>query len=101
MTERAKERSAICTRLRLFQFTRMLFGLARALASFCRLVFIVFNDHNWKVCLSYLDYITVFTRTPEELLEREVGFKVKPSKCVFFKRDTEFLGHVSIQFRTC
>ena len=45
----------------------------------------------------------VFARTPEELLERlriilnrlrEVGLKVKPSKCVLFKRDIEFLGHL-------
>jgi len=29
---------------------------------------------------------------------REVGLKVKPSKCVLFKRDIEFLGHlVSVQ----
>jgi len=47
--------------------------------------------------------IIVFARTPEELLERlriilhrlrEVGLKVKPSKCVLFKRDIEFLGHL-------
>jgi len=35
-TQRAKERSAFCTRRGLFQFTRMPFGLAGAPASFCR-----------------------------------------------------------------
>jgi len=51
--------------------------------------------------------IIVFARTPQELLERlriildrlrEVALKVKTSKCVLFKRDIEFLGHlVSVQ----
>ena len=63
----------------------------------------VFKDYLWKICLSYLDDIIVFARKPEELLERlrivlnrlrEVGLKVKPSKCVLFKRDIEFLGHL-------
>ena len=50
-----------------------------------------------------LDDIIVYARTPEELLERlrtilnrlrDVGLKVKPSKCALFKKDIEFLGHV-------
>ena len=36
MTDRAKERSAFCTRRGLFQFTRMPFGLSNAPSSFCR-----------------------------------------------------------------
>ena len=103
MTDRAKERSAFCTRRGLFQFTRMPFGLAGAPASFCRLMSNFFKDHLWKICLTYLHDIIVFARTPEEVLERlriilnrlrEVGVKVQPSKCVLFKRDSEFLGHL-------
>ena len=103
MTGRAMERSAFCTRRRLVQFTRTPFGLAGAPASFCRLMSKVFKDYLWKIFLSYLYDIIVFARTPEELLERlriilnrlrEVGLKVKPSKCVLFKRDIEFLGHL-------
>jgi len=37
MTNRAKERSAFCTRRGLFYFTRMPFGLSGAPGSFCRL----------------------------------------------------------------
>ena len=70
MTDRAKERSAFCTRHGLFQFTRMPFGLACAPASFCRLMSNVFKDHLWKINLSYLDDIIVFGRTLEELLVR-------------------------------
>ena len=102
MADYAKERSAFCTRHGLFQFTCMPFGPAGAPASFCRLMSNVFKVHLWEICLSYLNDIIVFARTPEELLERlriildrlrEVGLKVKPSKCVLFKHDIEFLGH--------
>jgi len=63
MTERDKERSAFCTRRGLFQFIRMLFGLAGEPALFCRLMSIVFKDHLWKICLTCLDDIIVFART--------------------------------------
>ena len=54
MTDRAKERSAFCTRRGLFQFTRMPFGLSGAPGSFCRLMEIVLSDLNYKICLCYL-----------------------------------------------
>ena len=103
MTERAEERSAFCTRRGLFHFTRMPFGLAGAPSSFCRLMSMVLRDLLWIDCLCYLDDIVIFARTQEELLERldrvltrlrEVGLKVKPSKCVLFQKRIEFLGHL-------
>lgn len=102
MTERAKERSAFCTRRGLFQFTRMPFGLSGAPSSFCRLMSIVLRDLLWVICLCYLDDIVIYARTPQELLERlrmvldrlkHVGLKVKPSKCDLFKTEIKFLGH--------
>ena len=102
MTDRAKERSAFCTRRGLFQFTRMPFGLAGAPASFCRLMSQVFKDHLWMICLSYLDDSddslcknssgTVGTLMNHFYRLREVGSKVKPSKCLLFKRDIEFVS---------
>jgi len=103
LTDRAKERSAFCTRRGLFQFTRMAFGLFDAPSSFCRLMQIVLRDLLWDICLCYLDDIVIFARTPQELLERlrtvldrlrEVGLKVKPSKCELFKTEIKFLGHL-------
>jgi len=100
MTERAKKRSAFCTRRGLFQFARMPFGLAGAPSSFCRLMSIVLRDLFWKICLCY---IVIFARSPEELLERlrivldslrDVGLKIKPSKCALFQRRINFLGHL-------
>ena len=102
-TDRAKERSAFCTRRGLFQFTRMPFGLSNAPATFCRLMSVVLKDHLWKICLCYLDDLILFGRTEHELLERfrivlqrlrEVGLKVKPTKCELFRTRVQFLGHV-------
>ena len=50
MTDRAKERSAFCTRRGLFHFTRMPFGLSGAPGSFCRLMSIVLRDLLWVIC---------------------------------------------------
>jgi len=99
MTDRAKERSAFCTRRGLFHFTR----LSGAPGSFCRLMSIVLRDLLWVICLCYLDDIVIYARTPEELLERlrtvldrlrEVGLKAKPSNCELFRTEIKFLGHL-------
>jgi len=83
----------------------MPFGLSGALSSFCR----VMSIHCFArrtvgyFCLCYLDDIIIYGRTPQELLERirkildllrAVGMKLKPSKCVLFKTEIEYLGHV-------
>jgi len=103
LTDRAKERFAFCTRQGLFHFTRMPFGLTGAPSTFCRLMSIVLRDYLWEICLCYLDDIIIFGRTPQELLDRmrtildklrEVGLKVKPSKCVLFKMEIQYLGDV-------
>ena len=44
MTQRARERSAVCTTRGLYQFTRMPFGLSNAPASFRRLMQIILHD---------------------------------------------------------
>ena len=103
LTERAKERSAFCTKFGLFQFCRMPFGLSGAPATFCRLMARVLNGLLYKICISYIDDVIVYARSNTELLERldEVfdrfkthGLKVKPSKCVFFRKEIAFLGHI-------
>jgi len=102
LTERAKERSAFCTRRGLFHFTRMPFGLSGAPSTFCRVMSTALKDLLWVVCFSYLDDVIIFAKTPQELLQRsklvldrlkEVGLKVKPSKCVLFRKEIQFLGH--------
>ena len=103
MTDRAKERSAFCTRRGLFKFCRMPFGLCAAPATFCRVMAHVLRDHIGKICLCFLDDVIIFGRTRKELLDRldqilkrlhEYGLKVKPSKCVLFRTKIKFLGHL-------
>jgi len=103
MTDRAKERSAFCTRRGLFQFCRMPFGLRGAPATFCRIMAHVLGDHIGKICLCFVDDVIIFGRTQKELLDRlnqilkrlhEFGLKVKPSKCVLFRTEIKFLGHL-------
>ena len=93
MTDRARERSAFCTRRGLYEFTRMPFGLANAPSTFCRLMHSVLHDLLYKICLCYLDDIIVYANTPEQLIERldiifsrlhEHGLKAKPSKSVSY-----------------
>lgn len=66
---------------------------------------IVLRDLLWNICLCYLDDVVIFFQEPQELLERlrmvlnclrEVGLKVKPSKCELFKTHIKFLGHMVI-----
>jgi len=69
MTERAKQRSAFCTRRGLFQWTRMPFCLTNAPSTFCRLMENIFHDPLYNICICYLDDITVFAATPEQLID--------------------------------
>lgn len=102
-TPRARERSAFCTKAGLFEFLRMPFGLSGAPATFCRVMTRVMSDLLWKICISYIDDLIIFARSRQELLERldivltrlrQFGLKVKPSKCVLFRTEVNFLGHL-------
>jgi len=97
------DRSCKSTKRGLFQFCRMPFKLCGAPATFCRVMAHVLGDHIGKICLCYLDDVIIFGRTQKELLDRldqvlqrlhEFGLKVKPSKCVLFRTEIKFLGHL-------
>lgn len=56
-----------------------------------------------KICLVYLDDVTIFRKTFEEMLQRlEIIFlrfrsahlKLNPKKCSFFKNSVKVLGHI-------
>jgi len=98
MTQRARERSAFCTRRGLYQFTRMLFGLSNAPASFCRLKQIILHDLLYVCCICYLDDIIVFGADgkPGQSLHTAEGERTQSqaSKCVRFRSPIDFLGHM-------
>ena len=64
---------------------------------------VILGDLNYGSLLLYLDDILVFSSSFSDHLERlEVvfkrlrhhGLKIKPSKCQFFRRECNYLGHV-------
>ena len=87
----------------LFEFTRMLFGLANAGASFCRLMEMVIGDQQFVTLLFYLDDICIFANSADQMLDRielvfsrlkQYQLKIKPKKSFFFQTEVSFLGHV-------
>ena len=81
----------------------MPFGLTNALATFQRLMETCLGEMHLKWCIIYLDDIIVFSKKPEEHIERlrgvftklaATGLRLKPSKCEFFKSKVSYLGHI-------
>ena len=96
-------KTAFCATEGLFQFRVMPFGLCNAPATFQRLMDLVLAGLQWSECLVYLDDVIVLGRTFDEHLcnlqsvfqrLREAGLRLKPSKCFFFQRQVQYLGHI-------
>ena len=89
--------------LRFYECDQMPFSLTNAPATFQRLMESCLGNLHLNWCIIYLDNIMVFSKTPEEHIERlhgvfaklaSAGLKLKPSKCEFFKKRITYLGHV-------
>ena len=85
-----------------YEFTRMLFGLCNAPATFQCLMQNTLGQLNLMYCVIYLDDVIVFGRTKEEHLEHlrmvferfcEFNLKLKPLKCSFFQSEIMYLAH--------
>ena len=81
----------------------MPFGLTNTLATFQCLMETCLGEMHLKWCIIYLDNIIVFSKTPEEHIERLRGvfeklaaadLRLKPSKCEFFKFRVAYLGNI-------
>ena len=79
----------------------MPFGLTNASATFQCLMESCLGEMHLKWCIIYLDDIIVFSKMPEEHIERlrgvfeklsAAGLRLKPSKCDFFKSQIAYLG---------
>ena len=88
--------------LGIYKFLRMPFGLCNALVTFQRLMQNCLGELNLTFALIYLDDIVVFSDTEKEHIKRlaavfewfrEHGLKLKPSKCHFFRKEINYLGH--------
>jgi len=97
-----RDTSAFITRKGCHRFTVMPFGLTYAPSVFQRLMDFVLAGLSYITCLIYLDDIIIFGRTFEQQLNRleevfrriqSANLKLKPTKCSFFQRQVDFLGH--------
>ena len=86
-----------------YECVRMPFGLTNAPATFQRLMESCLGELHLNWCIIYLDDVIVYSKTPEEHIERleavfkkisDAGLKLKPSKCEFFKKWIHYLGHI-------
>ena len=95
MTEDSKPLTAFTVGpLGFYKCVWMPFGLTNALATFQHLMETCVGEIHLKWCIIYLDHIIVFSKTPEEHIERlrgvfeklaAAGLILKPNKCEFFK----------------
>ena len=81
----------------------MPFGLTNAPATFQQLMQSCLGNLHLCYCIIYLDDAIVFSKTLEEHVFRlkaafeklkQVGLKLKLSKCEFFRQELTYLGHV-------
>ena len=98
-----REKTAFSVGKGLWQFTVMPFGLCNAPATFQRLMEKILKDMLTKICLVYLDDVIIFGKSFEEMLEnlskvfrriREANLRINPEKCVFFRKNVKYLGHI-------
>ena len=89
--------------LEFYKCVRMPFGLTNAPATFQRLMESCLGDLHLQYCIIYLDDIIVFSKMPDEHIKQlrsvfekldQAGLCLKPSKCEFFKKTVEYLGHI-------
>jgi hypothetical protein len=86
-----------------YNYLRVCQGLAGAPASFSRALSIILKDYLYKSVLLYIDDILICSDTFEEHLMHidqvlsalhEANLKISQSKCVFAKKQVQYLGHI-------
>ena len=84
-----------------YVYLKVPFGLAQALAYFQELMTGILKD--FPFAIAYLDGIIIFSKTPQEHLLhsqmvfeklKSATFSMKKSKCSFFLKDIQYLGHI-------
>ena len=84
-----------------YEYVKVPFGLAQAPAYFQELMTGILKDFNFAI--AYLDNIIIFSKTPQEHLShiRKVFKKLRSaklcmemSKCSFFSKEIQYLGHI-------
>ena len=94
-------KTAFNSPFRKFEYMKVPFGLAQALAYFQELMTGILKDFPFTI--AYLDDIIIFSKTPQEHLShirmvfeklKSVNLSMKKSKCSFFSKEIQYLGHI-------
>ena len=84
-----------------FEYVKVPFGLAQALAYFQKLMTGILKD--FPLAIAYLDDMIIFSKTPQEYLSHihmvfeklnSVNLSMKKSTCSFFSKEIQYLGHI-------
>ena len=84
-----------------FEYVKVPFGLAKAPAYFQELMTDILKDFNFAI--AYLDDLIIFSKTPQEHLSHirmvfeklnSANLSIKKSKCNFFSKEMQYLGHI-------
>ena len=94
-------KTAFNSPFRKYEYIKVPFGLAQALAYFQELMTGILND--FLFAIAYLDNIIIFSKTQQEHLSqicmvfeklRTANLSMKKSKCNFFSKEIQYLGHI-------
>ena len=84
-----------------YEYVKVLFGLAQVPAYFQELMTGILKDFSFTI--AYLDDIIIFSKTPQEHLShihmvfeklKSANLSMKKSKCSFFSKEIQYLGHI-------
>ena len=84
-----------------FEYVKVPFGLAHTQAYFQELMTGILKDFPFTI--AYIDDIIIFSKTPQEHLShihmvfeklRSANLSMKKSKCSFFSKEIQYLGHI-------
>ena len=94
-------KTAFNSPFRKFEYVKVPFGLAQAPAHFQELMTGILKDFPFTI--AYLDNIIIFSKTPQEHLShicmvskklKSANLSMKKSKCSFFSKEIQYLGHI-------
>jgi len=97
------KKTTLITKIGLYEWTVMPFGLKNATSTFTRTMSLVFKELSDKFLKVFVDDLNVHSECWEDHLQhleavlsklREVNLKLNPGKCCFAARSITFLGHV-------
>ncbi|GJW03012.1 reverse transcriptase domain-containing protein [Tanacetum coccineum] len=103
MAEEDEEKTAFHTNQGVFCYTKMLFGLKNAGATYQQLMDKAFEKHIGRNLEVYVDDLVIKIHTEHEILRyveetfrnlRRINMKLNPKKCTFGSEEGAFLGYV-------